>query len=90
MVVPGGDLLTIPASKCPKCGSHLLYEEVGNYGDVYDILVQTGKPAKKRKSRVHYEHEDTMVYCLECGSNYEHKLIDGKIWITFTTEDFEV
>lgn len=72
----------IVASRCPKCRGRLVYECVGSYGDAYNIGVKTGIPALHHRCRFHYEHEYTMVYCYECGTNYAHSMRqDGVIVI---------
>lgn len=61
----------VKAIKCLKCGGRLTYETIGSYGDLYDIDIRTGKPCKTRKKRIHYEHDDIMIYCSQCGNNYD-------------------
>lgn len=69
-------------TKCPTCGGHLVYEECGTYGDCFKINKRTGKVSKERFRRVHYEHGDSMLYCLKCGSNFDFKLnADGTFYI---------
>ncbi len=82
-------MITIKASRCPKCWGKLTYEELGSYGDAYDIGVKTGQPLRKRRSRHHYEHEDAMVYCLGCGENYEFEYRGDGIYIQFDEEEDE-
>lgn len=77
------------ASRCPECMGRLVFETVGTYGDIFDLLVKTGRPSNKRKARVHYEHngEDSMVYCCDCGENYRWKQDSaGVIYIDYDEE----
>ena len=77
----------IKASRCPKCREKLTYEELGSYGDTYDISVKTGKPLRKRRKRFHYNHEDAMVYCIGCGEGYEFEYREDGIYIQFDEEE---
>jgi len=63
--------MEIRASRCPKCKGRLTFETVGSYGDLFDVNIITGKPSERRRHRRHYEHDDCMVYCQRCGTNYE-------------------
>ena len=81
--------MMIKAGRCPKCYGRLTYEEIGSYGDTYDIGVKTGRPLRKRKERFHYNHEDSMVYCMNCGKNYEFEYKEDGIYIIFGAEEDE-
>lgn len=65
----------IHAARCPECHGRLLFETVGSYGDIFEISTKTSRPSNRRKQRVHYEHngDDSMVYCLYCGKNFNWK-----------------
>lgn len=84
-------LITLdPASKCPLCGGHLHYEEIGNYGVEY-LILRTGKIAKKPIRRNIYQTspDDNMVFCSNCSNAFNgHIHDDGHISIVFDVEDY--
>lgn len=63
------------AKFCLKCRGPLTFELIGNYGDLYNISIKTGKISRTRKKRIHYEHSrDAMIYCSSCGTNYDYQV----------------
>lgn len=73
--------MLIKATKCPKCWGRLYYETIGSYGDVFLLGVKSPGTIGKKVCREHYEHEDDMVYCLSCGTNYEFKVDNDVVYI---------
>lgn len=61
---------------CPKCGSSLVIEYIGNYGTIYAIR-RDGKIGRRMKS-IKYEQstDGYMVYCPSCGEEYDGRLTD--------------
>lgn len=45
------------------------------------------EPLRKRRKRSHYNHEDAMVYCMDCGRNYEFEYLEDGIYICFDEEE---
>ena len=81
--------ITTIAMFCPICRGQLTYETIGSYGDLYRVGKTTGKPAKKRFSRQHYECCDgEMLYCLECGENFEFKWVQGVLFLSYNEEEY--
>lgn len=71
---------------CTYCGHSLVIEYVGTYGTIYHVG-QFGKIGRMLRS-IKYEHSgDTMVYCPSCGANYEHKILNGTLFITGEARD---
>lgn len=60
-------------TQCPMCGGSLVYEALGSYGDCYSINKRTGRLCKTKLRHLHYEHDSVMIYCSECGCNFDYK-----------------
>ena len=65
---------------CKKCRHSLVVEYIGNYGSIYHVR-KDGRIGRKLRSVKYEESGDMMVYCPECGTSYEFKLVNGDIEI---------
>lgn len=73
---------------CPKCGSALVIEAIGNYGDKYH-LCRDGRQGRKL-GRIVYEYSgDEMVYCPQCGENFDYRWKGNKVEVFFQEENNE-
>lgn len=69
---------------CNKCGNNLVIEYVGNYGTIY-YLKESGQIGRKLRSIKYEASGDYFVYCPNCGTNYDGRLLDSK-FIPYTEE----
>ena len=60
---------------CTKCRGSLVIEYIGNYGTIYS-LNQNGAIGRKIKSIKYEGSGDYMVYCRQCGTGYDGRLIN--------------
>lgn len=58
---------------CPKCGGNLVYEAIGSYGQLYHVC-KNGKIGRQLKVIKYEGSGDAMLYCLDCGTNYDFRL----------------
>ena len=80
--------ISVQASRCPKCGGRLLYEELNSYGDIYGVSPKTGKPYKKRRRRQFYGgSDDQMLYCMSCGTNYDFRWRDDVLYLYYEPKE---
>ena len=66
---------TMSKTVCPKCGSQLLFEEIGSYGRIHKVR-QNGTIGRRARTQL-YEtdgFDSAMVYCLKCGDNKEFRI----------------
>lgn len=71
--------------KCPKCGSHLVFETFGQYGHIHKIGLN-GKVHKRYKT-VDYGGDDvitSMIYCENCGHDMTECAASDGITVNLT------
>lgn len=73
---------------CPKCGSPLVLEAIGNYGDKYH-LKRDGSQGRKLGRLVYEYSGDEMVYCPECGENYDFRWEGKRVKLECEVDDDE-